>query len=160
MKGRWERHLGAEEQAHRKDAKILLRFTRWIRPYRRPLGASLALLFVAGLLDLAGPWLTKIAIDSAIPAGDRGLLGRVVLGYIGVLFATFLIGYVQYLILIRTGQSIMRDLRGDLFAHLQRMARSTSTAPPSGRSSRGSPRTWRRSTSCSPPDSSPSSRTS
>ena len=80
-----------------------------------------SVLFVAGLLGLAGPWLTKITIDEASPAGDRGLLGRVVLAYLGVLVATFLIGYVQYLILIRTGQSIMRDLRMDLFAHLQRM---------------------------------------
>ena len=50
MKGRWERRLGAEERAHRQDAKVLLRFAHWIRPYRGPLSVSLVLLFVAGLL--------------------------------------------------------------------------------------------------------------
>ncbi|MCA9750921.1 MAG: ABC transporter ATP-binding protein [Gemmatimonadetes bacterium] len=115
------KHLGAAGDEHRKDAKILLRVTAWVRPYATPLAISLGLLFVAGLLDLVGPWLTKIAIDQAIPHGDRALLAKVCLGYVGVLVATFLIGYVQYLLLIRTGQSIMHDLRTDLFGHLQRM---------------------------------------
>ena len=56
------------------DAALSRRFLGYVRPYSRPLGTSLALLFVAGALDLAGPYLTKIAIDDAIPAGDAGLL--------------------------------------------------------------------------------------
>lgn len=115
------RSVEDDRDGHKQDARILWRFARWIAPYRVPLVVSLTLLFLTGILDLAGPWLTKIAIDEAIPNGDTGQLGRVCLAYIGILLAVFAIGYVQYLILVRTGQSIMRDLRRDLFQHLQRM---------------------------------------
>jgi ATP-binding cassette subfamily B protein len=92
-----------------------------VRPYARPLGISLALLFVAGALELVGPYLTKIAIDEAIPAGDTGLLGKVVLAFLAVLLLAFLTQYLQHLIMTRAGQAIMRDLRLELFAHIQRM---------------------------------------
>jgi len=107
---------------HRQDVTLARRFLRYVKPHRVALGASLALLFLSGLLDLAGPYLTKIAIDRAIPHGDRALLAKVCLGYVGVLVLGFGLSYVQYLVMTHTGQSIMREMRSDLFAHLQRMS--------------------------------------
>jgi len=105
----------------RRDAALLRRFLAYVKPHRTALSGSLALLFLSGVLDLAGPYLTKIAIDDAVPSGNRTLLGHVCLAYVGVLIAGFGASYVQHLIMTHTGQSIMRSLRSDLFGHLSRM---------------------------------------
>lgn len=106
---------------HRKDAALTRRFLAYVKPHKAALSGSLALLFFSGILDLAGPYLTKIAIDDAVPSGDRALLAKVCLAYIGVLVAGFAASYVQHLVMTHTGQSIMRELRSDLFRHLSRM---------------------------------------
>ncbi len=106
---------------HAEDAALARRFGRYVSPYRRSLGAALALLFTAGALDLVGPYLTKQAIDEAIPSGDESALIRIAALFIGALLLGFLATYVQNLIMTHTGQAIMRDLRRDLFRHLSRM---------------------------------------
>jgi ATP-binding cassette subfamily B protein len=103
------------------DLALTRRFVRYIRPYRGRMGVALGLLFLSGAMELVGPYLTKVAIDDAIPAGDTGLLLRVVGAFLVVLVAEFAAGYVQTLIMTRAGQSIMRDLRVELFTHLQKM---------------------------------------
>ncbi|HMB71232.1 MAG TPA: ABC transporter ATP-binding protein [bacterium] len=113
--------MSAPADGQKLDAALSRRFARYVRPYSRTLAVSLVLLFIAGALELAGPYLTKIAIDDAIPAGDTGLLGRVVLAFFSVLVVAFAIQYVQHLIMTRAGQGIMRDLRLELFRHVQKM---------------------------------------
>jgi ATP-binding cassette subfamily B protein len=113
--------MSPERDGQKLDAALSRRFLRYVRPYAGTLGLSLALLFLAGALELAGPYLTKIAIDEAIPAGDTALLAKVVLAFFSVLIASFAIQYVQHLIMTRAGQGIMRDLRLELFRHIQKM---------------------------------------
>jgi ATP-binding cassette subfamily B protein len=112
-------HLERDGQAL--DLALTRRFLRYVRPYRSRLGLALGLLFVSGALELAGPWLTKVAIDDAIPSGDPSRLVRVVAAFLAILLAEFVVGYAQTLIMTRAGQSMMRDLRTELFAHLQKM---------------------------------------
>jgi ATP-binding cassette subfamily B protein len=108
-------------QGHAHDFALARRFLGYVRPYRGALLTALGLLFVSGALELAGPWLTKIAIDDAIGGGDASLLGRVVLAFIAVLVLAFVTNYVQHIIMTRAGQTIMMDLRTELFTHIQRM---------------------------------------
>jgi len=106
---------------HAHDFALARRFFGYVKPYRASLLGALLLLFVSGALELAGPWLTKIAIDDAIGGGDRRLLGKVVLAFLGVLALGFVTNYVHQIIMTRAGQSIMMDLRLELFGHIQRM---------------------------------------
>ncbi|NNE42688.1 MAG: ABC transporter ATP-binding protein [Gemmatimonadetes bacterium] len=115
------------------DMALARRFARYVRPYGGSIGLSLGLLFISGALDLVGPYLTKIAIDSAIPEQDTGLLLRVVAAFVVVLVLSFVTRYFQQIIVTRAGQSIMRDLRSELFAHLQRMNLPYFNANPVGR---------------------------
>jgi ATP-binding cassette subfamily B protein len=109
------------------------RFLGYVRPYRTPLLSAMALLFVSGALELAGPYLTKIAIDDAIGGGDQSLLGKVVLAFIGVLVLSFVTNYIQHIIMTRTGQTIMMDLRTELFRHIQKMGLGWFDRNPAGR---------------------------
>jgi ATP-binding cassette subfamily B protein len=103
------------------DAVLARRLGRYLLPYRRTMAVSLVLLLALGLLELAGPFLMKVAIDQYITPGRTDGLGFVALLYVGSLLGVFALRYGQTYLLNATGQRAMHDLRLELFTHLQRM---------------------------------------
>jgi ATP-binding cassette subfamily B multidrug efflux pump len=103
------------------DARLARRLLRYLTPYRRAMALSLALLLALALLELAGPFLMKVAIDQYIAPGNPDGLGFIALLYVGSLLGVFVLRYSQTYLLNSTGQRAMHDLRMELFAHLQRM---------------------------------------
>ena len=91
-------------------------------PYFRGKRGRLALVGVTAALSAAAPvagWhLVRDAVDHGIGAGDRDRLGLVVLAYVGVNAAAWLLGTVTWLGLARAGQQAVLELRRDLFDHL------------------------------------------
>jgi ATP-binding cassette subfamily B protein len=103
------------------DSRLLLRLLGYLRPYKTAVAASFLLIVVMAGLDLAGPYLTKIAIDRHIVRRDsEGLLGLAGL-YLAVLLVGFGVRFAQVFILQMTGQKIMLDMRQEIFGHLQRL---------------------------------------
>src|SRR4051794_734113 len=103
------------------DSRLARRLLAYLVPYRAAMALSLLLLAGIGLLELVGPYLTKVAIDQYITPGNWAGLGPIALIYVFVLVAECGLRYVQTYLLNRTGQRAMHDLRVELFAHLQRM---------------------------------------
>ncbi|HEX6589955.1 MAG TPA: ABC transporter ATP-binding protein [Longimicrobiales bacterium] len=103
------------------DARLMRRLLRYLRPYRARVGLAILLLLCGAAVELVGPWLTKIAIDEAIPRGDRPLLLLLTVGFVGALLLAFLLEFAQTLLTTWLGQRIMFDLRREIFAHLQRL---------------------------------------
>jgi ATP-binding cassette subfamily B multidrug efflux pump len=122
-----------EEADARTDPRLLRRLVGYLRPYRLRVALSLVLLFVGAALELAGPYLTKVALDTAIPQRDAGLLATLVLLYLGSLVLAFAAGYVDTLLTTWLGQRVMFDLRMQLFAHLQRLSLRYFDRTPVGR---------------------------
>jgi len=118
---------------HRKDVALGRRFFAYVKPYRVRLAGALSLLFLTGALELAGPYLTKIAIDEGIHGGNAHKLALVCLAFAGVLVFEFLSAYFQDLFVVTAGQAVMLDLRRDVFAHLSRMGLAWFDRNPSGR---------------------------
>jgi ATP-binding cassette subfamily B protein len=81
----------------------------------------LSLLAIEGLLQLVGPLLTQRVIDVALPAGDVAAAGRMALLFAAALTASFAASYAETLLTSLLGQRVMRDLRHQIFAHLQRL---------------------------------------
>ena len=73
------------------------------------------------ILQLAPPYLTKVAIDTHIAAGDVEGLTRLALLLLGVLVLSYLFEAVQTHALQVTGQRIIFDLRMQIHGHLQRL---------------------------------------
>src|SRR5688500_14909569 len=73
-------------------------------------------------LEMVGPYLTKVAIDQAIPAGDLDELTLIVALFTGSLLLSFVFEYLQALITTWIGQQVMQDLRMELFTHLQSLS--------------------------------------
>ena len=112
-----------EEEALGKayDARLMRRLLAYLRPHWGKVTLAILMLMVGAVLELVGPWLTKIALDRAIPDGDVGLLGLLALAFLGSLLASFALEFAQTLLTTWLGQSVMYDLRRQLFGHLQRL---------------------------------------
>lgn len=104
------------------DMRLMRRLVGYLRPYRLRVAAAVALLFAGSITELAGPLLTKIALDDAIPNGDLGKLGLLVAAYFASLVLAFGFEYGQTLLTTWLGQRIMYDLRVQVFEHLQRLS--------------------------------------
>ena len=118
---------------HTYDHRLMRRLLRYVRPYRWRVAAAVAVLIAGSSLELVGPWLTKIAIDNAIPAGDTRLLAWLAVAYIVSLLLAFALSYAQTLLTTWLGQRIMYDLRRETFHHLQRLGLSFFDRNPVGR---------------------------
>ena len=103
------------------DSQLMRRLLTYLRPYKGRVALAFGLILIMSLLDLAGPYFTKIAIDDYIATGDGdGLLGIVAL-YGLVLVAAFVVRFGQVYVLSLTGQYVMVDMRRQIFGHLQKL---------------------------------------
>ena len=103
------------------DGRLARRLFGYARPYGVLVAGALALLLTDGLLQLAGPLLTRTVIDDALPAGDVGLVAWATAIYALSLVASFACAYGETLLTSLLGQRVMHDLRMEIFAHLQRL---------------------------------------
>ena len=111
-----------EPDARAYDARLLRRMIGYLRPYKWRVALALLLLFAGAALELAGPYLTKVALDRAIPERDPALLTRLVSFYVGALVLAFATEYLHTLLTTWLGQRVMFDLRTEVFSHLQRLS--------------------------------------
>jgi len=115
----------------------LRRIARLLAPYKTKMLLVLAAVVLSALLGVAAPFLTKAVFDDALfpvdgRAPDFHLLGWLVAGLCAIPVATALIGIGQNWLTSTIGNSAMADLRGDLFAHLQKMELAFFTATKTG----------------------------
>jgi ATP-binding cassette, subfamily B, bacterial len=101
--------------------QTLRRIVRFFRPYRRQVGIVLVAILATSFIGLINPILLKLLIDIAIPQRDWGLLNLFVGLMIVLPIVSGLIGVGQTYLNNVIGQSVIQDLRGELYAHLQRM---------------------------------------
>lgn len=105
------------------DRRLLLRLARYLRPYKASVSLALVLLVAVALLQIAGPYLVKLAIDRALESDAEsvvryGALAQIAGLYLGILVATAIVHYSQIMLLQKTGQQVMYDLRVELFDHV------------------------------------------
>ncbi|MEE2897933.1 MAG: ABC transporter ATP-binding protein, partial [Gemmatimonadota bacterium] len=112
-----------EEEALGKayDARLMRRLVRYLRPYRWQVALAVGVLMLAAATQVVGPWLTKLIIDEAIPQGDREYLTLLAVGFLTAVVLGALLQYVQAIITTWLGQSVMYDLRAEIFEKLQRI---------------------------------------
>jgi ATP-binding cassette, subfamily B, multidrug efflux pump len=101
------------------DGRLMRRLLPYLRPYRIRLGVALLFLLGTGLLDLVGPYLTKIAIDRYIVPGKPQGLPFILALYLGSIFFSFCLRYLMNYHIQFAGQRVMYDLRNQIFGHLQ-----------------------------------------
>ncbi len=115
---------GTKENLENKyyDWPLFKRILGYLLPYRFLVAVSLLLLLAVSMLALAGPYLTKVAIDDYIRIGQYEGLDQIALIYIAVLAGAFVFQFLQYTTMQYIGQKVMFDLRTQVFAHLHKMS--------------------------------------
>ena len=105
----------------RLDPAIFARALAYLRPYRAWVGFTLFLILAGSAVNQAGPFLTKIAVDDYIVPGDAAGLLDVVLLFSGLVVLQIFIGFGQTWCTRMIAQWAMRDVRLQIFEHLQRL---------------------------------------
>ncbi len=98
------------------------RITRLFRPYRLRLGAVCALIVFSAGIGVISPFLLREVLDVAIPEENVGLLTALVAGMVAIPIVSGVIGVWQTLLSNQVGQSVMHDLRTQVYRHLQRLS--------------------------------------
>ena len=127
-------HFFEEEEFGRPyDGRMVRRLGGYLRPYLNVLFLTLALVIAAAMLNAVGPLIVREAVDGQIQQRRDDRLGELVLLYLGVLGAVFVLSFGQAVLMTYIGQRAMMDLRLQLFAHLQRMSIAFFDRNPVGR---------------------------
>jgi ATP-binding cassette subfamily B multidrug efflux pump len=103
------------------DARLMRRLLGYLRPHKIYVAGALIALVADALLQLAQPYLVKLAIDRYIARGDLAGLNRIAGLYLCVLIAAFSLEYAQTYLMQMMGQRIMFDMRMQIYRHLQRL---------------------------------------
>ena len=115
------------------DRKLMRRLLVYTRPYRGLMYGAFALLCVEGAIQVVGPLLTRRVIDVAVPARNVGIVVVSTVLLFFVLLAEFVLSYVQIWLTSLLGQRVMRDIRMEIFEHLQRLSVAFFDRNPAGR---------------------------
>lgn len=115
------------------DRRLMRRLLTYVRPYRALVAGALVLLCLEGVLQLVGPILTQRVIDIALPRHDISIVKSSALLFVVALLAQFLCSYGETWLTSLIGQRVMRDLRMEVFTHLQRLSIPFFDRNPAGR---------------------------
>ena len=115
--------LNQEEEIQERpfNLALTLRLVAYLKPYGWRVTAALALTLAAAVASQVGPRLTQIGVDDHILAGDLEGLQWVIALFFGSIAVQYVAQYGQTLVTEMTGQLVMRDLRRQIFQHLQRL---------------------------------------
>lgn len=111
-----------DEHLERKlDFSHLKRATYYIKPNTKSMVVAFLLSAIASLLSLAAPLFLQKAIDEAIPQKSIKMLVVYAALTLSVIALSVLLGVFRGFIMSKVGQSIVYEIRKDLFDHLQKL---------------------------------------
>lgn len=103
------------------DSRLMARLLRYLGPYKWQVAGAVALLMLSSATAMVGPYLTKVALDDAVPARDGRLLATLAALYASCVVLVFVFQYAQALVATWLGQRVMYDIRAQVFRRLQQL---------------------------------------
>lgn len=109
------------------------RIGRYLLPYKKAVITLLLVILLANLIMISGPFLTSLVIDEVIPnQNTTWLTGIIILYTVLVVVNGWTVRYRQYHITL-LGQDVLKDMRSDLFNHIQTLSFSFFDSRPHGK---------------------------
>ncbi|MDF2454111.1 MAG: rsaD [Cytophagaceae bacterium] len=115
------------------DIEVTSKLARYIKPYRGLFILELLLTVVVAALATVKPYIVQYTIDHQIAVGDMMGLYYMVALLLAILVLHTLLSYANTYLADWLGQSIIRDIRIKLYAHLMRFRLSFFDKTPIGR---------------------------
>lgn len=124
------REIDIEKSVH---GSVFLRLMRYAVPYFPAMAFSLLLVLGITCFELYRPILMGRAVDLFIENGSFDAVKKTALVYLIVLLLSFVFNIVQTWILQVTGQSIIYNIRQEVFEHIERLSLRFFDITPVGR---------------------------
>jgi ATP-binding cassette, subfamily B, bacterial MsbA len=123
--------MGGSGQPKKKPSIAMYRrLLRFVRPYRRNLALSAALLVLSTVLGLVWPQVVLRVLDLGLK--DSALLDQLALGLIAVLLVRAAVDGLRGYVMTWTGEKVIFDLRMEIVRHLQSLSLSFFTRRKTG----------------------------
>ncbi|RGX97394.1 ABC transporter ATP-binding protein [Blautia sp. OF03-15BH] len=103
------------------DIRHLLRASSYIKKYQKRMICAILLSGIGGAFGYVAPMIIQRALDVAIPDKNFRLLFSLVGVLIGIYTVSVIFTTIRSKIMVDVSQSIIYDIRKDLFAHLQKL---------------------------------------
>ncbi len=104
------------------DHRIIARLGAYLVPVMGKIIFSLVAMLVVSVTQVAAPYFIKAAIDGPILSGDLTGLYLIVAIFLANAGIGFVALYFQTYLMTEIGQTILHDLRMDMFSHIQRLS--------------------------------------
>jgi len=100
------------------DRQIIGRLIKYTRPYRKYFILALTLTILLAVLGPLRPYLVQITLDNEVALGDYSGLLRMALLIIGLIIFQSIVMYGNTYLTNWLGQSVIRDIRNQVFRHV------------------------------------------
>ncbi len=115
------------------DARHFQRLLTYLKPYRWVILLTLAIMIMISVSEMAGPILIQQAIDHAIPDSNLGYLNLIGIMYLLLRIVMAVGMYFRTRLMNRTGQSMIYNMRKELYNHLQKLSLRFFDGRPAGK---------------------------
>jgi ATP-binding cassette subfamily B protein len=106
------------EQINKKEIRPIRRILRMVSPYKGMFITGILLTILLAFISPARPWLIQFTIDTFISKGDYNGLLLMTVVLLALLGVQSVVQYYNTYLTNRLGQTVIRDLRVDLFRHI------------------------------------------
>ena len=120
-------------ERHMSDMEIVKRLLRYAKPYSRSFAVVFFIMLVSIVYDLVSPLLIGHIIETVQADFELNYLVRIVLCYAGILAVSMVCTYLQAMILQKTGQKILSQIRLDVFTHIEKLSHAQLNSMPVGK---------------------------
>ncbi|MEO0473759.1 MAG: ABC transporter ATP-binding protein, partial [Bacteroidota bacterium] len=100
------------------DSSLIRRLLSYVRPYRLQFAGALGLTILTALLSPVRPLLVQRALDNGVGTGDGNNLRIIVVALLILLIVQAVVMYLNTYLTNWLGQSIIRDIRKQVFKHV------------------------------------------
>lgn len=101
--------------------KLVSKLVKYVKPEFKIICISVIMSVVITALSLVPPYITKMLVDDVIPSKNKQALYIIVAFLLGTYIIQYLLGAIRGTLLRRAGDSIVADLRNDVFEKAQHL---------------------------------------
>ena len=113
--------------------KHFKRAGKYIARHKYKMMLALLLSALSSMATLYIPKITVWVLDEAVPNKDTAMIGKMALLFVGLVCLSILFTTIRSRMMAHVSQRIIYDIRGDLFAHLQKLPFSYYDSRPAGK---------------------------
>jgi ATP-binding cassette, subfamily B, multidrug efflux pump len=106
------------------DPEIARQLLTFIKPYARTILISAFYMALSSLAAVSVPYLVSRALDQGIARHDVNSLGNTALLFLLLQFIQWFFNFIRTNVMAQVGQSIIFDMRAQVFEHLQQLSLS------------------------------------